>query len=1143
MYNRAGAKSKALLKLIIFVSTVITVILAMQAGAYAITLAAVPETTSSDTQIRLNWTAAPGAVAYAIFRDGNMDSPVKTTDINQISYLECIDDYLTPNTSYSYVVRAYSDYGMTGILQQSSAVSAKTTPMVKPIITHYEYNIATGAVLLTWQNTSNAARGSIIRRTDNHKVIVQIDARDTQAVFYDPDLKTSSVRYEIVSTDLNAAPNEHHSDPSAPITVVPVTPPALTATMTNGTVTVSWGSLSSQASQFQLERSSYSSGAWDDWQIVNRSLSGSSATNTPVSPGMYRYRLVAKPLSNYSGSFMSGSVVKPAVPGNLRGILVNDYQVELSWDIDAMNYANLQVERRAGSQAYSVIEELAPGVHGYTDYVDLAANTTYSYRITAYVSANNKASSNEISISTSVPAAPTNLSVMVKNDPSSHVLTWNDNSNSETGFIIERSENGGGFSLLYTVGANIKTYTVVGNIQNDSSYAYRVAAFNPFGTSKYSNEVKIGTSTTINIPNSLSLKAISSSQIDLTWTYAGNGSYSSVVERKTGWDGDWSVVATVPAGKYKYSDLALSPDTQYFYRVRCRLESGLVSDSFPSGDNGKGVSTMLGGLRLTGKADSDNRIYLSWTGNSAGGNVTIERKMANGGFAVLATVDSSARGWYDETGLVPEAVYTYRIKAKTTSNESVYSNEVAVSNFYLEAPSDLTAVANSTAGIDLSWKDNSNDETGFEIWRQVEGADDFTLYATVGENITTYTDKNATSKGIEYYYRVRAYISDPELYSDYTDTAGRGTGVIAAPTNLKFTYDSETKGVLTWKDNSSNESGFVVERKIGEDGGWNDYEWLSSNETSCTIEGLNQYSIYYFRVRAYRNYGGFEVLSDVLAVSTALPEAPTDITATAVSANQINVRWTDNANNESGYRIMRTTATQGYYSVVGEVDAGVTSYADRGLYPNVTYTYKVAVFNGGGLVEGGEATATTGKKVTFTDIGAYAWARDGIENLASRGVIKGKDTGKFAPGDTLTKAEFVSMMLRAFRLETTPVGSFADVKPGKWYYKDIMMAAYFGIISVDGNNRFYPENPITREEIALIIAKTLEVAGKPLDGYENSVLEKFSDKNQISPYAVASMASLVGEGVLTGVSGNAIAPRNTATRAEAAVFIYRIIDR
>jgi len=84
---------------------------------------------------------------------------------------------------------------------------------------------------------------------------------------------------------------------------------------------------------------------------------------------------------------------------------------------------------------------------------------------------------------------------------------------------------------------------------------------------------------------------------------------------------------------------------------------------------------------------------------------------------------------------------------------------------------------------------------------------------------------------------------------------------------------------------------------------------------------------------------------------------------------------------------------------------------------------------------------------------------------------------------------------------------------------------------------------ITREEMAVIIVKTLNAAGKPLNAHGNNVLEKFWDRDLISPYSISSIASVVGEGVMTGLPGNALAPKRILTRAEAAALIYRIIDR
>lgn len=737
-------------------------------------------------------------------------------------------------------------------------------------------------------------------------------------------------------------------------------------------------------------------------------------------------------------------------------------------------------------------------------------------------------------------AAPAGLTVNATST-SALTLNWTDNNSSESGYIIERwSADSGVFEQLAATAADIVTYNDT-DISPDQSYIYRVKAFNSLVSSPYSNEISIDMSKLV-APNSLIPATVSSSQINLIWTYPGSGSYRTAIERKTGASGAWTQIYIAAYGVFRYSDIGLSPNTQYFYRVRNYPGPGITTASCPVGDSGKDAITMLSGPALTGYAATGNTIYLSWSGNSADGDIIIERKMANGSFAVLATQSSATAGWYDNTGLVPGAVYTYRVKVENTSNESMYSNELSVENFFLNAPSGLTASVNEEAGIDLVWQDNSTDEIGFEIGRMVYGASSYSLLDTVGKNTVKYTDKTAKT-GVQYNYRVRAFMGDSESYSAYSNTASLGIGILGAPINLKFSYVSSSQVLLSWTDTANNESGFKVEWKTGEEGEWRVLSWLSSNTTSYTVTGLSQYSVYYFRIRAYSSSGNFDSLSTELEVSTALPYAPSGITANAISSSQINIKWKDNSENESGFRIMRKSSSLGYYLPVGEVGANVTAYSDKNLYSGLTYIYKVVAFNGSGTGESGEATATTGEKVTFSDLGSVSWAREGIENLAGRGIIKGKSGNKFAPGDTVTRAEFVAMMVRAFKLETIPVGSLADVKVGKWYYREVMTAEYFGIISADDKNKFYPDRPITREEIALIIFRTLEVIGKPLDGYDNSVLEKFRDRDQISLNALSSMASLVGEGVMSGVSSNSIAPKHSATRAEAAVFIYRVIDR
>jgi len=84
--------------------------------------------------------------------------------------------------------------------------------------------------------------------------------------------------------------------------------------------------------------------------------------------------------------------------------------------------------------------------------------------------------------------------------------------------------------------------------------------------------------------------------------------------------------------------------------------------------------------------------------------------------------------------------------------------------------------------------------------------------------------------------------------------------------------------------------------------------------------------------------------------------------------------------------------------------------------------------------------------------------------------------------------------------------------------------------------------PITREEIALILFRSLVASGKEFKMHDNTVLEKFKDRNNISPDAVSCLATLVGEGIIEGLSENTLGPKQTATRAQAAVFLYRLLN-
>lgn len=771
----------------------------------------------------------------------------------------------------------------------------------------------------------------------------------------------------------------------------------------------------------------------------------------------------------------------------------------------------------------------------------------YRYRLNAkngsvYAGSSNIVDPNGGGTAPSLPNKPGTLTAGVTSSSSSAAvkLNWSDQSNNELGFKIERLADPGSFVLLATVPPNTTTYTD-SSISVGNTYIYRVCATNEIGDSVYTNEVTINKWDTV-APATLTVTPVSSSRIDLSWSYTGTERYNTIIERKTGTGGTWTPIYTTSLGTVKYSDTGLAANTRYFYRVKKALGTGSAGIPYPNDNIGIGAYTFLGTLELKGEGASEGRIYLSWTGNNAGADIIIERKMPNGSFSALMSVGPSTNSWYDNTGLVPGAAYTYRIKAQTSTNESLYSSEVSVQNTYLEPPSELTATIVTGSAVTLKWKDNSKNESGFEIWRYIENNGTYTLYASVGKNVTTFTDK-LVNTGVQYSYEVRAYVSSGNLYSPFSGTATVGIGLIKPPANLTYEFVSSTQILLKWTDTSDNESGFNVEWKKDADAEWSVYEWMGAGYTACQVTGLNPYTKYYFRVRAYNNNGNVDSVSNEIIVSTALPAAPSDVKAVSLSASQAKITWKDNSDSEVGFKVLSKPSNGYYFVEIASLSKDTTSYIDSKVAAGSLYYYKVVSYNATGSSESEETSVTINTRAYFSDLRSVSWAREAIENLAGMGILQGTAGTLFNPNGTITKAEFTAIVVRAFNFDTATVGSLADVKSNKWYYKDIMVAENLGVISGDSKNKFYPETPITREEIAKMLFKALQVSGSEFSLHDNSVLEKFIDKNRISPDAVASVATLVGEGIIEGITGKTIGPGNTATRAQAAVFVYRTLNK
>lgn len=179
---------------------------------------------------------------------------------------------------------------------------------------------------------------------------------------------------------------------------------------------------------------------------------------------------------------------------------------------------------------------------------------------------------------------------------------------------------------------------------------------------------------------------------------------------------------------------------------------------------------------------------------------------------------------------------------------------------------------------------------------------------------------------------------------------------------------------------------------------------------------------------------------------------------------------------------------------------------------------------------------------TFSDTGKFGWAEKSIEVLASKGIIDGTSETTFSPADSITRADFVTLLMKTLGLTQKADFCFDDVKPGDYYYDAVATAKKLGITNGTGDNKFSPKENISREDMIVLTEKALKIVkGLAMNGSSKD-LDKFADKSRIASYAQDSIANFVNAGLITGSNGN-INPKQSTTRAEAAVLLYKIYNK
>ena len=921
------------------------------------------------TEIEITWEAGSGAIDSYTCEWGTSESYGNTAPVSGTTAKV---PNLSPTTAYYFKITASNCGG-------KASVTSKTTTKApeKPAA---PTNLRTTGetykkIALAWNNTVGDAKGTEVERKvgGGNFTVLKTFGNGTQLTHDDIEVQPRTSYTYRVRISKDGIPSDYSNEKTA-TTPTPPAPSSVVATQTGVNasgkpiIKIAWTNNWPEATVFEVQRSENQSSGFGK---IDRNDSGGQLIDENTACGKtYYYRVIANlGLIDSDPSGSSNAVIatcqpaKPKAPANLSATSFSSSQINLTWT-DVADETGYEVERSTDGNNFTKIgNDLAANSTSFQDN-GLSASTKYFYRIRGKNSAGNGDFSNVANATTSAPPtvkpnAPANLTASAVSNSQIN-LSWNDVAD-ETGYEVERSTDGNSFSKIGNdLGANSTSYQDNG-LSASTKYYYRIRGKNSAGNGDFSNIANATTSAPTPIkpsaPTNLSATAVSSSQINLTWTdVADETGYE--VERSTDGNSFTKIGNDLAANSTSYQDNGLSASTKYFYRVRGKNSAGNGDFSNVANATTSAPPTVKPNApaNLTASAVSNSQINLSWNDVADETGYEVERSTDGNSFSKIGNDLAANSTSFQDNGLTASTKYYYRIRGKNGAGTGDFSNVAnattsAPTPVKPSAPTNLSATAVSSSQINLTWTDVA-DETGYELERSTDGNNFVKIGSELAVNATSYQDPNL-SASTKYFYRVRGKNSAGN--GDFSNVANATTSAPPtvkpnAPANLTASAVSSSQINLSWND-VADEGGYEVERstdgnsfsKIGND--------LGANSTSYQDNGLSASTKYFYRVRG-KNSAGNGDFSNVANATTSAPptvkpNAPANLTASAVSNSQINLSWNDVAD-EAGYEVERSTDGNSFSKIGNDLAANSTNYQDPNLSASTKYFYRVRGKNSAG---------------------------------------------------------------------------------------------------------------------------------------------------------------------------------------------------
>ena len=779
---------------------------------------------------------------------------------------------------------------------------------------------------------------------------------------------------------------------TTPTTGIPSAPQNLRATADGPSViNLDWDEPSSNGgSAITGYRIEWSADGGNPWRFLV-TTSQTNYQHTGLSAGATRhYRVRAENAASRSGPWTDPKSATttagiPGVPRDLTANAVGGSAIDLEWTAPA------SVAGSAPVTGYD-IEWSADGSSSWTSLVSNHSDTRYRhdgldpgttryYRVAA-VNRHGRGpwTEDRVSATTSrLPGRPTRLTAEAQG-PSEIELDWTAPSlggGSITGYRIEWSSTGrsGWQSLVANTRSARTTYTDT-RLNPGTTRYYRVAAINSAGRGPWSDDASATTEVTVpGAPTSLRATAPigvgGSTQLRLTWRAPASNGGSPITGYRIEWrapnSSDWRFVVPGPTGTATtYLHTGLTPNTTRYYRVRALNDQG-------HGDPSTAVRGTTNAARpgqprnLRARAAGPTSITLAWEAPTSDGGERITgytirmRGPTDGNWITIPRNTGPQETTFEHTGLQPATAYRYQVAAVNRLGAGQWSFEASTSTYAQApgAPTGLTARAVGTARIDLSWSAPRN--TGgapilaylIEAWS--DAANDWqTIRRHPASAGTRFSDLNlqpATTRR----YRVAAINTAGTGPFSNTARATTEATVPGAPRSLDANADGTSRIELSWRaptsDGGSRITGYRIE--VSEDVGatWDDLVANSHNtRTTYVHTGLEPATRRHYRVSAINREGVSRVSRVASAITDAtVPDAPTGLTATAVTSTQIDLFWLapayDGGASVTGYRIEVSENGTAWTDLRTNTQSRATAFQHTGLMPGSTRHYRVSAIN------------------------------------------------------------------------------------------------------------------------------------------------------------------------------------------------------